>query len=129
MAICHIVNAVGCKNFGLSSSPLAEKYPYADIYGKREQLYNLNRARVASRDKVGTARIFKVYNKPFIICMVAHYAPGDPTDTDPKKQETLKTSTDKNYVEGLTQVTLGYRLKNLLGCIDDLGKKIPHLPV
>ena len=128
VAICHIVNAVGCKSYGLSAS-LAEKYPYADIYGGRQPLYTLNRARVSSRDQVGTVRIFKKSKFPFIVCLVAHYAPGNPTDSDEIKKQSLNSSTDKNYVVGLTRDKLTDRLRNLGSCIDELCKKIPYLPV
>jgi len=128
VAICHIVNASGCKNFGLSLK-LAEKYPYADIYGSREPLYNLNRARVSSRDEVGRVRIFKEDKKPYIICLVAHYAPGNPTDEDENKIQSLKTSSDKHYVHYLKEDTLPCRITNLLKCIEDLAKKLPFVPV
>ena len=130
VAICHIVNAVGCKNYGLSAS-IAEKYSYADIYGSRQPLYNLNRARLSSRDQLGRVRIFKKIGQPYIICMVAHFAPGNPTDLDESKtkKETMCTSTDKNYVAGLTHDKLSDRMHNLILCIDDLRKKIPFLPV
>ena len=127
-AILHIVNAVGCKNFGLSAS-IAEKYPYADIYGSRRPLYTLNRARVSSRDEVGTIRIFKKSECPFIICCVAHYAPGNPTDSDEIKKQSLNTSTDKNYAAGLAQDTLCDRIQHLKKCVEEVIKMLPYLPV
>ena len=49
VAICHIVNATLCKSYGLAAK-IAQAYPYADIYGSRVQLYNLN-ARQKPRDR------------------------------------------------------------------------------
>ena len=107
VAICHIVNSVSCNNFGLTMS-LAEKYPYADIYGDRERLFNLNRAKISSRDQPGLVRVFKDTSKkcPFIICMVAHFGSGKPTDFEPSKQETIQTSSDVHYVRGLQKDNL-----------------------
>lgn len=128
VAICHIVNAIATKNYGLAGD-IAAKYPYADIYGDRIQLYNLNRARVFSRDHTGDVKIFKEKGKPFVIALIAHYAPGEATDCDPAKPGFITTSTDRHYAAGLSNDTLGQRVNNLGLCINKLTTKIPQMPI
>ena len=128
IAILHIVNAVATKNYGLSAN-LAQAFPYSDIYGDRVPLYTLNRARVGSRDTVGDIKIYQDGGNPFIIALISHYAPGDPTDSDPIKQANIKTTTDGHYSAGLKEDTLNNRVTKLNECIKKLVATLPHLPI
>lgn len=123
VAICHIINATVVRNFGLPAR-LAKIYPYADVYGSRKQLYNLDRATVSHRNRLGEVLIYKEPSRPFIVCFVAHFGPRGPLEVNETAQYYIKNSQDRHFVEGLKKDTEKDRLQALQQCVEKLSSWI-----
>ena len=76
-AIAHVVNCLCIHPHGLSMQ-IAEKYPWGDVYQKRQSLSGRNLAKENDRGVPGTIQVFDppLASFPTIICLLAQWDYG-----------------------------------------------------
>lgn len=120
--IAQQCNCVTVRAHGLSQS-IAKKYPYANIYGKRTPIGQRNCALNSATP--GTIEICSSTTSqgPNVICMLAQYCPGKPTEYSKYYKSDYKDDASNRLVwfeqclqeiidAGITRVAMPY----LIGC-------------
>lgn len=126
--IVTAINATSLNASGIAKD-LAETYTYANLFGDRKQLFNLNRTIWRDRPSVSEIVIREPpprSNYPYIVGLVTQYGPGESVEYNSTAKYYIDNSKDVHYVNGLTMDTKENRRENFKECLKNLADFVLH---
>ncbi len=118
--IAYAVNAVSTEPCGIARD-LKTIYPYENTHAARKRLYSLHRATADTRDEPGHTIIhvppIGSVNLAHLVASMIQYGWGEAIEGTEKARQTIATSKDLLYVEGLKMDTSANRRQHFQNCL------------
>ena len=121
-----LVVAINATSFQLSgiAKDLCDKYPHANLFEGRKQLYNLNRAVKTNRPDVGSLVVKEPpgeSNFPFVVGLISQFGPGEAVEYNEVAKYFVDCSRDMHFVNGLISDTEPNRREYFKRCLMNLA--------
>ena len=121
-----LVTAINATSYNASgiAKDLAETYTYANLFGDRKRLFNLNRAIWCDRPSVSTLVVREPPPRskyPYVVGLVTQFGPGESVEYNSTAKYCIDNSKDVHYVNGLTVDTKENRRESFKECLKNLA--------